>query len=361
MYDSDDLCNRSPPLVATNPNYGEDEQSPPPFENETPAGQSRNQPEPPRSTYEGDRVLMGHLAPNQPYIAEIARHCPLDSGDGKRPTQPADFDTRELKPIVVSNLARPREPLVSHIARPTETEPPIEVTNVEGKIQFKQVLPSIQPMIDVKSEFVPKSRLHSISEIGRRASQDFNKASSPELKSRLSLQPIKSPEESSLAKSPDTSNNSQTLPSIHKALSALSDFGPSVNTMSSPYPFSSCPGSTTSGNDSPFDRFPAKFPVPASPYSHISPVSMKDSSTNPSPASHSSFWRGPSELVSAQTPYETSSMTAASPAINYPTPTEPVGVGMGERGSLQNGQVGSYKCTHPGCTAAPFQTQYLLK
>jgi hypothetical protein len=93
-------------------------------------------------------------------------------------------------------------------------------------------------------------------------------------------------------------------------------------------------------------------------------VSMKDSSTNPSPASHSSFWRGPSEMISAQTPFEASPMAATSPATNYPTPTEQVGAGM-DRVSLappQNGgPVGSYKCTHPGCTAAPFQTQYLLK
>lgn len=61
-------------------------------------------------------------------------------------------------------------------------------------------------------------------------------------------------------------------------------------------------------------------------------------------------------------------MTAKSPATSYPTPTEQVGVCMGDRHPLavstpqaNGGPVGSYKCTHPGCTAAPFQTQYLLK
>ena len=362
MYDSDDACNRSPPLVATNPNYGEDKQSPPPFvepdHEKLAAGQSRKQPEPQRSTHEGDRVLMGFLAPNQPHIAEIARHSPLDSfpENRKKPTQPLDFDIRELKkPNSIPDFApRPKEP---ELGAPTT-----EIRKLEGKLQFKQTLPSLQPaQIDVKSEFPPRTRLHSISEMSRRSSQDFKPP--PELKTRLSfpsLQPIKSPDRSCLAKSPDSSSNSQTLPSIHKALSALSDFGPTANTMSSPYPFSSCPGSTTSGNESPFDRFPGKFPIAASPYSHISPVSMKDSSTNPSPASHSSFWRGPSEIILAQTPYEASPVTATSPATNYPTPTEQVGM---DRVSLppNGGPVGSYKCTHPGCTAAPFQTQYLLK
>jgi hypothetical protein len=98
-------------------------------------------------------------------------------------------------------------------------------------------------------------------------------------------------------------------------------------------------------------------------------VSMKDSSTNPSPASHGVFWRGPTQtdILTAPTPYEASPMTATSPT-SYPTPTEQVGTGMSDRVSLaastpqaNGGPTGSYKCTHPGCTAAPFQTQYLLK
>jgi hypothetical protein len=66
-----------------------------------------------------------------------------------------------------------------------------------------------------------------------------------------------------------------------------------------------------------------------------------------------------------------SPMTAKSPATSYPTPTEQIAPTppSGERAAFNaapqppNGITvpGSYKCTHPDCTAAPFQTQYLLK
>ncbi|KAK9857315.1 hypothetical protein MYU51_020631 [Penicillium brevicompactum] len=363
MYDSDEACNKSPPLVAIKPNYG-DKPSTPPFvdpEKEKVAdatGQSRkHQPEPQRSTFEGDRVLMGYLAPNLPHIAEIARVSPLEpfTRDRKQPTQPPDFFIK--KPTPVELAPRPREP--EHGAPPL-----IGVTDPEGAIPYTQA----PPPDGIKREMAPRSRYNSVSEL-RRPSSDFTKHS-PELKHRPSfplLQPIKSPDAFSQTKPPDSTGNTQPLPSIHKALSALSaDFGPppAVNTMPSPYPFSPLPGSAASEANSPYP-YSGKYPIAASPYAHISPVSMKDSSTNPSPASHTSFWRAPaSEMMSAQTPYEASPMTATSPATSYPTPTEQVGVGMGDRMSLvtqpNGGPVGSYKCTHPGCTAAPFQTQYLL-
>ncbi|CAG7985007.1 unnamed protein product [Penicillium salamii] len=357
MYDSDEACNKSPPLVAIKPNYGEDKPSTPPFvpvpeKQADAAGQSRkHQPEPHSpQTHEGDRVLMGYLAPNLPHIAEIARDHPLEPfhKDRKRPLQPPDFIPP--KPVPVGIAPRLKEP---------DQGPPaaIEVRIPEGALQNPQIL---QPDGFKKELVSARSRYNSFSDVSRRPSSDFSK-SPPEIKHRLSVSTLKPIDASCLAKSPDST---QTLPPIHKALSDLSDFGPSVTTMASPYPYSSLPGSAASGTDSPYP-FPAKFSMAASPYpSHISPVSMKDSSTNPSPASQASFWRAPtSEMMSAQTPYEASRITATSPATSYPTPTEQVGVGMGDRVSLatpNGGSVGSYKCTHLGCTAAPFQTQYLL-
>ncbi|KAJ5308654.1 hypothetical protein N7508_004033 [Penicillium antarcticum] len=325
MYDSDDAYNRSPGLEATKVNYG-DNPSPPPFVPTGPkdgaTGSRKPAPETQTSTSEGDRVLMGFLAPNHPEIAISARESPLDS-DRKSQKQPKDFDPRKLNPFAKSE--KEEKPLLAPIP---------------------------------KEEL--RERLPSISE--RPADFPFSKTP-PDIKSRLpSLQPIQA-SPASCANSPESS---QTLPSIRETLSALTNFGP--HPPHPPRPFSSCPTSTTSGNDSPYDRpFPAKFPIPPSPYSHYSPVSMKDSSTNPSPASHGAFWRGPqTEILTAPTPYEASPMSATSPT-SYPTPTEQVGTGMSDRVSLaastpqaNGGPTGSYKCTHPGCTAAPFQTQYLL-
>ncbi|KAJ5207420.1 hypothetical protein N7491_001949 [Penicillium cf. griseofulvum] len=379
MYDSDDAFNRSPPMEAMKPNYGEKEPSPPPFvsvEKDADATGSRkpNQPEPQSSTREGDRVLMGFLAPNHPEIAMAARNSPLEllPGNLKSHKQPPDFDPRDPKRL--NPFARIGPPLKELLER-QEGSDSASHKETEKKPLIKSPPVPLQPQPDVKvKNEVQHVRLHSISGPSQRPPQGLPYLkTSPENEPPIPLPSLKLSEPSSgssLAKSPDTSNK-QTLPSIHKAISELSDFDPPpVNTMPSPFAFSSCPTSTTSGNDSPFDRaFPGKFSIPASPFSHFSPVSMKDSSTNPSPASHSSFWRGPphSEMLSAQTPYEASPMTAKSPATSYPTPTEQVGAGIGDRHSLaastpqaNGGPVGSYKCTHAGCTAAPFQTQYLL-
>ncbi|KAJ5787951.1 hypothetical protein N7457_002941 [Penicillium paradoxum] len=380
MYDEDDVFNRSPPLEAIKPDYGESK-SLPPFvptcqkDAET-AGATRkpNHREPRIATHEGDRVLMGYLAPQHPEMAVTARNGPLEPGNFKN-YRPPDFDPRSnKKPNPTRDDPRPKERLII-IEPPSgpasepkiEKKPPLITTSAPSK--------PVEPAVDVKSELAPRERPPSISDSNRRFSPELPPLqTSPGLGvnpriSSSSLNPIQRSPGSCLKNSPDGSH--QKLPSIQKALSALTDFGPSpVNTMPSPYPFTSCPGSTTSGNDSPFDRpFPGKFPIPASPFSHFSPVSMKDASTNPSPASHSSFWPGTPhcEMLSAQTPYEASPMTAKSPATSYPTPTEHVGAGMSDRHSLaastpqaNGGPVGSYKCAHPGCTAAPFQTQYLL-
>lgn len=231
---------------------------------------------------------------------------------------------------------------------------------------------------------------------------DFKK--SPELHPRISLPSLQSlsPPSSCVATSPDnggsnnsSNNNTQVLPSIHSALSGLSpsDFPPPRPNGLSPYSY---PPSSSSQNDSPHDRqlsrpfFPSQMPTP---FSHFSPVSAKDASNNPSP-SQSSYWRPPLPAPPpppppppppaaaatpsqsgdtphhAPTPYEMTPITAKSPATSYPTPTEQIAPTppAGERTAFNavsqpSGATaqGSYKCTHPDCTAAPFQTQYLLK
>lgn len=260
------------------------------------------------------------------------------------------------------------------------------------------VLPPPAPPSDFKSEFVSprqRPRLQSITEFPPvRPSPDLLKRS-PELGHRVSLPSLQSlsPPASTAGASPDSAggnHNTKTLPSIQSALGGFSpsEFPPNrLNALPPPYPYSSCPGSATSA-DSPHDRqLPRQFlpsHIPPSPFSHLSPISVKDHSNNPSPASQpsSAFWRGPPPppppppQPAADTPhhvpspYDTSPMTAKSPLSSYPTPTEQVAPtpGSSERTPLSStaplngaGATGIYKCAHPGCTAAPFQTQYLLK
>lgn len=126
---------------------------------------------------------------------------------------------------------------------------------------------------------------------------------------------------------------------------------------------------------SPLDRhqIPPSFSR-ATSFAHLTPVSSKDvSSVSPTPAlstSQSSFWAPHlnAEGSQSQSPCDTSSHFTGSPATAYPTPIEPrkdevedpspfhkrVKTSTSQNSSL-------FKCEYPGCTAEPFQTQYLLK
>lgn len=300
-------------------------------------------------------------------------------------------DEVKLKPAVVGQSVSQ-----SHMEERRDPQ-----TSVSPRLKpLPPVLPPPAPPTDSKSEFVSprqRPRLQSLTEFPPVRPPPELLKRSPELVHRVSLPSLQSlsPPSSTVGASPDSAScnhNTKSLPSIQ---SALGGFSPSefpstrLNSLHPPYPYSSCPGSATS-TDSPHDRqLPRQFlpsHIPPSPYSHLSPISAKDHSNNPSPASQPpAFWRGappppppppPPPQPAADTPhhapspYDTSPMTVKSPLTSYPTPTEPVAStpGSSERGSLSStatlngtGPTGSYKCTHPGCTAAPFQTQYLLK
>lgn len=384
--------NRSPPLVAQTINY-EVEEELPPFVRQSDSdtencakgtpGRSRKPhlPESQAQTRYGDSLLINYLAPDRPDIAEHARRYPLTEGspkqttdgkvaDGKDSTQSEDAPALRQG----GNLKRDGNKSPS----PRNNLPP----------------PPLPPMsVGVKNELVsPRQRpvLPSLQAPGRRPSVDRPRLSpphgastqtSPDIKSRVSLPSLPSlhsPPSSCAGPSPDIgSGNNQVLPSIHSALSALSNEFPPPRPNPLPPPYS-YPGSAASRNDSSHDRqLPQLLPhqIPPSPFSHFSPVSVKDASNNPSPASQPSFWQRPPvrppppEPHHQAAPYDVSPMTAKSPATSYPTPTEQVAAtpGTNERTSFSqpsaNGGpiTGSYKCTHPGCTAPPFQTQYLLK
>ncbi|OGE46931.1 hypothetical protein PENARI_c086G04173 [Penicillium arizonense] len=344
MYRSDDAYNQCPPMEATKVNYEEDKSSPPPFvpKKSDPeidvelAGPPHkpNEPEPQNSADEGDRVLMRFLAPNQPEVAATARASPLEPLPGKKQKPPPNFGNTPIQSYIKMEL------------------PP---TRIHGQA---------------------RSHDQALSNASSKVSSCFHSSNKtfPELKSRLtlpSLQLIQPPHGTILAKHPQSNDNSQPLPSICEALSVLSDFGPPpVNTMSSPYPFSSCPESTTSGNSSSFDRpYPGNYSIPTSPYSQISPLSVKDASTNSPLASRASFWRGYSQfdMMLVQNPYKAPPAPVKIPATGYSTRTEHAGASMGDRVSLASStsraneiSVGNHQCTIPGCAAEPFKTQYLL-
>lgn len=384
-YDSDDAMNRSPPLVAQKVKYGVDDPLPP-FVSESDGDPEKcakgtpdrsrkpHLPETQVHTRYGDSVLINFLAPDRPDIAQHALQYPLVDESPRREriegTAADRRDSTQLKeaPSLRQDDGHTRAGPQSVSPRNTSMPPPapVDVKNESTSPRQRPTLPSL---------IAPERRLSTdrtqLSPPFRGSTQ-----TSPDVKSRVSLPSLGSPSSSCAGPSPDSGSGSkQVLPSIHSALSALaSDFPPPrPNGLPPPYPY---PGSATSRNESPHDR---KLPqilshqIPPSPFSHFSPVSTQDLSNNPSPATHPSLWhRTPlpssSEPHHPATPYDGSPMTAKSSATSYPTPTEQVAPTPGSEHPhfgppSCNGAPGAgiYKCTHPGCAAPPFQTQYLLK
>lgn len=336
----------------------------------------------------------------------------LDGLGGLKKSLPLDPPKEPPKPIAAAPV-HPQDETTT----PGDRDPPVKdhEPSLSPRNKLPSPLPRLAPSGDITTsrplDFKsPLQRPHrpSISTLtypDRRLSIDQppplkDIKQSPDLNHRISLPSLPSlqslsPPSSCAATSPDNSGvngngngngNTQVLPSIHSALSGLSpsDFPPSRLNGISPYSY---PPSTSSQADSPHDRLPRQFfpqQIPPSPFSHFSPVSAKEASNNPSPSQ--SYWRTqappappppppppsqPAETPhNAPTPYDMSPMTTKSPATSYPTPTEQVAPTppAGERDTFNGVQQpnglaapGSYRCTHPGCTAAPFQTQYLLK
>lgn len=393
--------NRSPPPKPQTVKYREDDPLPPFVSGDDVAsakgtpGRSRKPhlPESQTQTCHGDSVLINYLAPGRPDIAAHAYQFPLVDSPLKqeRPDKHGDGYSAEK----VQGHSPQVKVQVSDLKREGGADG--DGDGAEGERQkTKPSPPSKEPLlpppvsVGIKPTSVSPGGypvLPSIHATDRRPSEDrpghsslndSTKRSPDKIISLPSLHSLQSPPSSCAAISPESgSGNSRVLPPIRSALDGLSPNEFPHPRLSGVPPLCPYPGSASSRNDSPHDRqLPQFLPqqVPPSPFSHLSPVSIKDASNNPSPASTAPFWRGPppppsSEPIHAATPYDMSPMTAKSPATGYPTPTEQVGSGpgSGERASFSsqpsaNGvpATGSYKCTHPGCTAAPFQTQYLL-
>jgi hypothetical protein len=175
----------------------------------------------------------------------------------------------------------------------------------------------------------------------------------------------KSPPRSASTYSPE---GSQSLPSLQTTLSGLSD--PGINGIHAPSPFPQ-----SSGHSPQFVRHPTFSSQTTGP----SPGTYSQPSPGMSPPgypSHPSYWRRPPTEGSMSTPstYEAStpaSIPGPSPAQSYPTPNVQDHRGSVDGSStpqLLNGPLppngpftsSTFKCTYSGCTAAPFQTQYLL-
>ena len=344
-YDSDDGP-RSPGLEPSKLNYGVEEQ-PPPFlpqssvdKGTSPDSSRKNQPnDPGPGVAQGSALLISHIDRNRPDLADHElKHpfrrelTPEDRGDFAATAQGA-LELLKNEPLVSKDNHQPVKP-----DSPEVTEP----KNGQG--------PPLPPIVTAKREPISLEQFRI----------PPSEASTQDLLPALHQAPV-------FPKSPE---NQLSLPPIQSALGELPNVPPKdsrVNGVPSYalHPVTGPPPRTDLARE---HQFPGHPQAPPSPYSHWSPASSKDVSNVPSPVSQPSYKRPShkSNIYYVTSPYEVPPQTTKSPATSYPTPSDPPTVGPCERGPMDistplNGVTGSFKCDHPGCTAPPFQTQYLLK
>lgn len=373
VYDSDDALNRSPSLRPSVIRYGPDDSIPPflqdkqqrtlpdgkrdssssPTSSEGRSPKHRRRRRRPQATL-GDTVLLNILDPNRPDIARRAGEVPLmvdsESEDERR-------------------------------ARMTLTSPKQNVTLAKTALNLissdhtraNTSLPSFKELVSQESVYTPQQAPPPQPPTLRRPRQDSLATSSV---GKYTIAPPNHQEMLPALQAPTPAGigspeNTQSLPSIHSAVLANLESVPSTPfAMTTPTPQLSRGPSTqnelstsqlSTGPDPSFA--PVQMPTP---YSHLSPMSLKEMPTT-SPPSQSQYSMQPPILTpdtSNMTSYSEASLRGApigkSPANNYPTPTE-LRSALEERpDSLLNGP-NIYKCPYPGCTAGAFQTQYLLK
>ncbi|PKX89695.1 uncharacterized protein P174DRAFT_464108 [Aspergillus novofumigatus IBT 16806] len=385
-YEPDD-DRLTPGLEVQKPNYKPDEQLPPFLTQDSLSksdatakypgdeGTSSDFPRKPSptskpETTEGDSVLISHLDPNRPDIAiyELEHRRLRDPWeDGQSSLQKTKIDPQAREDVKFQEpassvaeralqllLSNPPEnsvspPTLKSASQPQSIkdllEPPVSQTEpISIKVEVsspKESHPPGHPSLTAerKSPVVSPLKKFAIS-----PSEGPVQALLPALQTSPPLAIAKSPE----------NHQQHSLPSIQTALAEIS--GLTLFLQNEPAWDHQRPG-----------QF-APPQVPPSPYSHLSPASSKGMSAVSSPASQQqSQWRHTrSDITYLTTPhYEPSPSAVKSPATSYPTPTDQTPTG--ERAPFNPGPPptapvppGTFKCRHPGCTAPPFQTQYLL-
>ena len=417
VYDSDDALNRSPLLKPQIIKY-QPEDPQPPFAKRWPSGDGKGdnstQKSPSRSSHKrgqpskpltnlADAVLISHLDPNRPDIATEARENPLEYD-----LRPEDGG----EPPIRSSHQIPERPGLSEAASEVATKalsliPDGQQLVLDPQVGLLNNAPTLKPdwkqrpvrlstnstqdpiAARIKKEPIsPRVAFlnHHLSPPSEINVSDDSLATSPLAKFTISpsersvqellpaLQSRQPLPQSATGSAPD---NVKSLPSLHATLgeqlseTARKDHPKRINP---PHPFP--PISTTSPLSlSAFARersLSGPCQLPPSPYPHhLSPVSSKDFSGLSPPASQSSYGRPTPGTLKPElySPIDqpARSPQIVSPSANYPTPTErkPEETEQQPFSAAQsNGHVsgsGQHRCTYPGCNAAPFQTQYLLK
>ncbi|KKK12747.1 hypothetical protein ARAM_007724 [Aspergillus rambellii] len=312
---------------------------------------------------QANAALLRHIAPDRPELvsSEIEIHSNVDS--------PRDDPSLKLPGIISEHQIKPES------TKPDLKTKAVEVLNYLNYLpdascealppssRDRHQPPPLKDLLDDRIEHRAPSHNHLENEPPK--SSDLRKFLITDPESKDSLPALRPPDDLNTRLPPIQTQLGQLAPGAPQTttgpLSILltgSYSLPPVTAVSSP------PLARTETASWEPQRALAPPKIPASPYSHLSPVSSQDISAVSSPVSHPNYWRG-TPKPNVRYLYDPPS-TASAPATNYPTPTDqapgscespyaPTPHGNGAPTST-----GTFKCHHPGCTAPPFQTQYLL-
>ncbi len=365
---------------------------------------------------QGDTVLISYLAPNRPDIAQQASQTVLDSRSQSEVEDDEDGGGSEKDMIIVHESKNRTE----HVQSGTDLATSLAKKALEVAEKDRDDVEMTEAQQSPVQNKVDRPAANGIihEQVERACERTFAKPGPPSsLPSVLNIKPPpRSPRPPTFIKTESTwsgagqsqdEDSTPISPSLAKyamkpsdvdpgsVLPAIQKSPPRSNSMHSPEGSQSLPSLQTTLsqiNDSPMNGANG-----ASPYTHPSgqsptfvrhsphasqgygpsPASYTPGMSPPGMPSHPSYWRTAPRGESMSTPSSYDISTPASvppgpsPAQSYPTPNV-----QDHRGSIDgsstpqlingplsaNGPFSSsaFKCIHPGCTAAPFQTQYLL-
>ncbi|RSL78643.1 hypothetical protein BHE90_011748 [Fusarium euwallaceae] len=328
-YDPDEVVPRGSPLMAPLRPKLEPSPSPPP---DIPPAQVR-----PTS---GDAVLVAYLGNGRdPDVARLAGSEGLAAPD----EESFDEESRQTRPVDDSTMNRPS---LAHLAAdalqaaslvPISPSAPRSIADITGQLSIHDE----SPAGGTHAAYVSVPRV-----------------TSPHHNSSGPLPPLHggyvSPGESK-----------ESLPSLRSALGEIRDLGPGripEKDLAAPSgPSTSFPASSPGGN---FARFSLSTNLPSSPVSPDGHRTLSPHSTGPS-GIH--FHAANNTHPRPGTDYSSSSNAGETPSTDHSVSTPATSTSITDRMSIDgitNPQpptgTGAYVCNFAGCTALPFQTQYLL-
>ncbi|RSL50614.1 hypothetical protein CEP53_008741 [Fusarium sp. AF-6] len=328
-YDPDEVVPRGSPLMAPLRPKLEPSPSPPP---DIPPAQVR-----PTS---GDAVLVAYLGNGRdPDVARLAGSEGLAAPD----EESFDEESRQTRPVDDSTMSRPS---LAHLAA--------------DALQAASLVPISPSAPRSIADITGQLSIHDESLAGgtHAAYVSVPRVTSPHHNSSGPLPPLHggyvSPGESK-----------ESLPSLRSALGEIRDLGPGripEKDLAAPSgPSTSFPASSPGGN---FARFSLSTNLSSSPVSPDGHRTLSPHSTGPS-GIH--FHAANNTHPRPGTDYSSSSNAGETPSTDHSVSTPATSTSITDRMSIDgitNPQpptgTGAYVCNFAGCTALPFQTQYLL-